>query len=111
MTEFDEEDNGGEGSSQRLTPSQSRQTSSRRQDDTPQTEHPQSHVRRPTTQGTNLVEEKEIELNKGVKLLLDGSNLARWKRQIGNGLSMVRIDKVANYKLPRPDEEDLDYDL
>ncbi|CAI7653014.1 unnamed protein product [Penicillium discolor] len=42
MAEFDEEDNGGEGSSQRLTPSQSRQTSSRRQVDTPQTEQPQS---------------------------------------------------------------------
>lgn len=111
MTEFDKEDNGGEGSSQRLTPSQSRQTSSPRQDDTPQTEQSQSRVRRPKTQGANLPEEKEIKLNKGVKLLLNGSNLARWKRQIENRLSMVRIDKVANYKLPRPDEEDPDYDL
>jgi hypothetical protein len=29
------------------------------------------------TQGTNLPEEKEIKLNKGIKLLLDSSNLAR----------------------------------
>ncbi|CAI7633403.1 unnamed protein product [Penicillium discolor] len=111
MTEFDKEDNGGEGSSQRLTPSQSRQTSSPRQDDTPQTEQSQSRVRRPKTQGANLPDKKDIKLNKGIKLLLNGSNLARWKRQIENGLSIVSIDKVANYKLPRPDEEDPDYDL
>lgn len=105
MADSDGGSNAGEGSSRSLPASRQQQNPAR-------TEQQQaSYVRRPRTQATNLPEEKEIKLNKGIKLLLDGSNLARWKRQIENGLSMVRIDKVADYKLPRPDEEDPNYDI
>ncbi|OQE65453.1 hypothetical protein PENNAL_c0208G09362 [Penicillium nalgiovense] len=117
MADFDEEDNAGESSARSLSATRQQQQSQNPQATRAQVpaqteqQQPTSYVRRPRTQATNLPEEKEIKLNKGIKLLLDGSNLARWKRQIENGLSMVRIDKVANYKLPRPEETDPDYDI
>ncbi|OQD59931.1 hypothetical protein PENPOL_c044G06897 [Penicillium polonicum] len=79
MADFDDGNEAGEGSTRSLPASRQQQQS--------------AQVRKTRTQATNLPEEKEIKLNKGVKLLLDGSNLARWKRQIENGLGMVRIDK------------------
>ncbi|KUM55490.1 hypothetical protein ACN42_g11776 [Penicillium freii] len=91
MADFDDRNDAGEGSSRSLPTSrhQNPQNPAR-------TEQQRStQVRRPRTQATNLLEEKEIKLNKGIKLLLDRSNLARWKRQIENGLSIEYWSKIA----------------
>ncbi|KOS38075.1 hypothetical protein ACN38_g11121 [Penicillium nordicum] len=111
MTDYSEDDNAGEGSSRSLPASRQTSPAPAPEEQQQKQQQPDSYVIRPRTQATNLPEEKTIKLNKGIKLLLDGSNPARWKRQIEYGLRMIRIHEVADYKLPRPEETDPDYDI
>ncbi|KAJ9482954.1 hypothetical protein VN97_g10469 [Penicillium thymicola] len=105
MTGYGEDDNAGEGSSRSLPASRQTSPAPAPEEQQQKQQQPASYVIRPRTQATNLPEEKTI------KLLLDGSNLARWKRQIEYRLRMIRIHEVADYKLPRPEETDPDYDI